>query len=119
MDCIGLVVSDGLSGSHRLDSIGWILSVLVLGLLGKTCFYALGGLLLAGWDGWTGWDVGGMEVPALAGAGTGAPPLDLQERKAVGSGGWNQLRRCCKGAKYFCQSGKIVQIDCTKIRTNT
>ena len=29
-------------------------------------------MLLAGWDGRTGWDGGGMEGPTLAGAGSGA-----------------------------------------------
>ena len=60
------------------------------------------GLLLTGWDGRTvwggggtgvgqGWDRGGMEVPTLAGAGTGASPLSLEGRRTMGSGGWHQL----------------------------
>ena len=40
--------------------IGLIVSVSVLGLLGETGFYALVGLLLDGWYGWTGLGVGGM-----------------------------------------------------------
>ena len=57
-----LVVSAGSSGSYRLDNIGWTVSVSVLGSLGETGFYALAGFLLAGWDRWTGWDVGGTLV---------------------------------------------------------
>ena len=40
------------AGSYR---IGCIVS-------GNTGFYALAGLLLAGWDRWTGWDIGGTGV---------------------------------------------------------
>ena len=61
---------------------------------------------------------GGMEGPTLAGTGTGAPPLDLEGWKEVGSGGWHQLCWCCKGAEYLCRSIKIIQIDCTQISTN-
>ena len=46
LDCIILAGSYG---------IVWIVS-------GDTGFYALTGLLLAGWNGWTGWDVGGTGV---------------------------------------------------------
>ena len=60
-----------------------------------------------------------MEVVMLTGAITGAQPLDLEGRWATGSGGWHQLRLCCKGAEYLCQSSKIIQIGCTKIGTNT
>ena len=59
LDCTRLIVSYGSTGLYWLDCIIWIVSVLVLGLLGETGFYALSGLLLAGWDIWTGWDVGG------------------------------------------------------------
>ena len=38
-----------LAGSHQYRS---------LGSLGETCFYALAGLLLSGWYGWTGWYIG-------------------------------------------------------------
>ena len=62
-----------------------------------------------------GWDEG----PTLAGAGTVAPPLALEGRRAAGSGGWHQLRRCCKGTEYLCQSSKIIQIGCIQIGTNT
>ena len=70
---------------------------------------------------WMGrwWDVGGMEGPTLAGAGTGAPPLALERRRAVGSGGWQKFCRCCKDVDYLCRSSKMIQIDCTKIVTNT
>ena len=65
------------------------------------------------------WDEGGMEGTSLAGAGRGAPPLAHEGWQAVGSGGCHQLRRCCKGTEYLCQSIKIIQIHCTQIRTNT
>ena len=76
---------------------------------------------LDGTDGMDGTLVGrgGMEGPMLAGTGTGAPPLALEGRQVVGSGGWHQFHRCCKGADYLCQSSKIIKIDCTKIGTNT
>ena len=45
-----------------MDHIGSIVSVLVLGLLGETGFYAMAGLLLAVWDVWTVWDVDGAVV---------------------------------------------------------
>ena len=61
---------------------------------------------------------GGMEGPTLAGAGTGAPPLDFEGRQAVKSGGWHQLRRRCKGVEYLCRSSKTIKIDYTQIRTN-
>ena len=62
MDRLGLIVSDGLYGLYRLDFVGWIVLVSVLVLLGENGSYELAGLLLAGWDGWTGWDVGGTGV---------------------------------------------------------
>ena len=74
----------------------------------------LDGTLVGRW-----WDVGGMEGPTLAGAGTGAPPLALERRRAVGSGGWQQFFWCCKDVDYLCRSSKMIQIDCTKIVTNT
>ena len=49
----------------------------------------------------------------------GVPQLALEERRAVGRGGWQQFRWFCKGAEYLCQSNKIIQIDCTQIGTNT
>ena len=55
-------ILDGLYPIDRILWIVWIVSVLVLGLLGETGFYALAGLLLAGWDECTGWDVGGTGV---------------------------------------------------------
>ena len=48
------------------------------------------------------WDRGGMEVPKLVGAGTGAPPLALEGQRAVGSGDWHQLRWCYKGTEFLC-----------------
>ena len=96
-----------------LYCIGWIIS-------GNTGFYALAGYWLDGTDGLDGTLVGrGWDGPTLAGARTGVPPLALERRRAVGSGGWHQLRRCCKGVDYLCRSSKIIQIDCTQIGTNT
>ena len=65
-----------------------------------------------------GWDGGGIKVPTLAGARTGAPLLGLEGQRAVGSRDWNQLCWCCKGAEYFCQCSKIIRIDCTQIGTS-
>ena len=62
LDCIGLIASTGSPVPYWLDCIGWILSVSVFSLLGETAFYALAGLLMDGWDGKTGWDVGGAGV---------------------------------------------------------
>ena len=62
MDSCGLIVLAGSSGSYRMDRIVWIILVLVLGSLVETGFYALASLLLAGWYGLTGWDVGGLGV---------------------------------------------------------
>ena len=67
-----------------------------------------GMLVVWGWYGLT-----------LEGARTGVLSLALEGRQAVGSGGWQQLRWCCKGAEYLCRIRKIIQIDCTQIRTNT
>ena len=131
LDRIGLIVLAGSSGSYRLDHISSIvlagsywLDHIGIGL----GFARKNWILCAGWfdTGWMGhmewmgrwWDGGGMEVTTLAGSGTGAPPLDLEVWRTVGSGGWYQLRWCCKGAEYLCRSSKIIQIDCTKIRTN-
>ena len=113
-NCIGWIVS------YRLDPIRkhWILCA---------------DWLLAGLYRWyicTGWDVSGTGVgwidvrrrqneSTTIDAGTGAPQLALEGRQAVGSGGWHQLRWCCKDAIYLCQSRKITKIDCTKIRNNT
>ena len=138
-----------MDGSYWLDRIGWIVWIVsaesywldCIGLIILARLYWLdyisvdlefsmrNWILCAGWFaiGWMGWldrmgrwcDVGGMEGSTLAGARTGAPPLSLEGRKTVGSCDWYQLSHCCKGAKYFCWSTKIIQIDLTKIRTNT
>ena len=82
-------------------------------------FYWLDGKLVG--EGW----YGGTEFSRLQngstiiGVGMGTPTLALEERRAAGSGDWHQLRWCCKGAEYLCRSNKIIQIDCTKIGTNT
>ena len=87
---------------------------------GDTGFYARAGYWLDGTDGMDGALVGReLDGPTLEGAGTGAPPLDLEGRRAVGSGGWHQLRQCCKDAEYLCRISKIIQIECTRIGTNT
>ena len=128
------------TGSYRI--IDWIVSYFRLDHIvsagldrvvsagsGNTGFL-WAGWLLAGWDRWTGWGVGGAGVgrtdvsthrnkSATMGAGTGALPLALEGRRAIGSGGWHQLRRCCKGAEYLCRRSKIIQIECTWIGTNS
>ena len=90
---------------------------------GNTWFYELAGYWLYGTDGTDGLD-GALVVRVwdgrtLAPAGTGVPPLDLEVRRAMGSGGWHQLRWCCNDAEYLCQRSKIIQIEYTRIRTNT
>ena len=86
--------------------------------------------LLARWDGWTGWGVGRMGVgrtyisthrnrSSTMGTGTGAPQLSLEGKRTVRSGGYHQLRQCCKDADYLCRIIKIIQIGCTQIGTNT
>ena len=85
--------------------------------------------LLPTWDGWTGWGVGGTGVgrtnvrtcrnrSATMGAGTGAPPLALEGRRAMQSVSWHQLCRCRKDAEYLFRRSKIIQIECTQIRTS-
>ena len=88
--------------------------------------------LLTGWDGWygwTGWNVGGTGViradvsrrrnrSAIVDAIIGAPPLALEGRRAVQSGSWHQLCWCCKDGEYLCRRRKIIQIECTEIRTS-
>ena len=116
------------AGSDRivwigLYHIGWI----------RKHWLLCAGWLLAGWEGWyrwTGWGIGGTGVvrmdvitrlnrSATMGSGTGAPTLALEGRQAMGSGGWHQLCRCCNDADYLCWRSKIIQIECTPIRTNT
>ena len=97
-----------LFGSYH---IGWIVSYWLDRI--KKHWLLCAGWLLDGWDGWTGWDVGGMGVgwtdvsrrgsrSATIVGGTGAPPLALEGRQAVVSGGWHQLHQCCKDAEYLC-----------------
>ena len=90
---------------------------------GNTVFYALAGYWLDGTDGTDGLDgklvVRGWDGQELSGAGTGAPPLALEGRRPMGSGGWQQLCWCCKDAEYFYWRRKIIQIYCTGIAINT
>ena len=90
--------------------------------------------LVSAWMGqmdWMGhwWDGGGTGVgranvstrwngSATMGTGTGAPPLALEGRRAMRSGSWHQFFRCCKDAEYLCWRSKIIQIECTQIRTS-
>ena len=119
LDCIGLS-----AGSYR---IGWIV-LYRLDCIRKHWILRIGWLLPGwdGWGGWTGWDVGGTGVgltefsrrqngSATIGTGTGASPLALEGRQAVGSGGWHQFYLCCNGEEYLCRSRKTIQIDCTQI----
>ena len=111
--------------------IGWIGSYRI-SWISKHWLLCAGWLLAVWdrWDRWTGWGVGGTGVgrtdvstrrnrSATMGSGTGAPPLDLDGRRAMGSCDWHQLRRCCKDADYLCRRSKILQIECTRIGTNT
>ena len=125
---------------HRLDYIVLSAGLYCIGSIGS---YLIGWIrkhwilcacwLLAGWDGWdgwTGWGVGGTGVvctdvstfqngSATMGAGTGVSPLALEGRRSMGSGAWHQLRWCCKDAEYLYRRIKIIQIECTRIGTNT
>ena len=89
--CIGWIVLYQLDRIvlSRLYCIGWIIS-------GNTGFYALYGYCMDGMDrtdGLYGTLVRrGWDGPMLAGAGTGAPTLAIEGRRAVGNGGWYQLR---------------------------
>ena len=121
MDCIVLP-----AGLYRI--VGWIGSYYIFWI--RKHWLLCADWLLVGWDGWTGWGVGGTGVgrtdvstcrngSAIMGAGTGEPPLALVGPQAMGSGGWHQLHRCCKDAEYLCWRSKIIQIECTQIGTNT
>ena len=61
-------------------------------------------LLLDVWDrriGRTRWDGGGMEGPALLGAGSGAPTFAIDVRRTAGSGGCHHFHLCCRGNGVF------------------
>ena len=69
-----------LAGLDQLDWIGLYRSVWT-----RTHRILCIGWLLLGWDGWTGWGVGGtgvgrtvVSVCRNGSTGTGAPPLDLE-----------------------------------------
>ena len=84
----------GLYVLYWMDRIVWIVLVLVLGLLGETRNWISNFWMRRMERMGRGWDKDGMKVPMLAGgAGTGAPPLDLEGRQAAGSDGCHQLRR--------------------------
>ena len=80
--------------------------------LGKTGFDALAGYCLDGKDVTDGLDgalVGqGWDGRTLGPAGTGAPPLDIEGRRAMRDGSWHQLCQCCKDAEYLCRRSKII-----------
>ena len=68
--------------------------------ISKHWIYALAGYSLDGMDGLDGALVGrGWDGPKLAPAGTGAPPLPLEGKRSMVSGGWEKLRWCCKYAE--------------------
>ena len=109
---------------YRLDHIVSSSGSYCIGWVGSYCigwirkhWLLCAGWLLAGWDGWTGWGVGATGVgqtdvstrrngSATMGSITGAPPMALEGRWEVGSGGWNQLCSCCKVAEYFLRAEK-------------
>ena len=124
------------AGSH--PNVGWIISYWLdwiisyrIGWIRKHWLLCTGWLLPGWyrWDGWTGWGVCGKGVgrtevstrrnrSATMASGTGAPLSALEDRRSMGSGSWHQLCRCCKDAEYLCRRSKIIQIECTKIRTS-
>ena len=120
LDCI---VSSGLYRWIISYCIGWIrLYRIVLSRSGNTGLCALSGYFLDWMDGMDGLDgalvVRGWDGRTLAGTRTGAPPLDLEGRRAMRSGSWHQLCQCCKDAEYLCRRSKRIQIECTQIRTS-
>ena len=99
--------------SAEMGRIGRLDPIVSYCCSGQTGFYTLGQWLVTDCkvhkDVLDGTLVGrGWDGPTLAGAGTGAPPLDLEGQRAAGSGGCHQLRWYCKGAEYLCQSNKII-----------
>ena len=106
MDLIGWIILYWMGHIVSAGSyfIGWIVS-------GNTGFYALAGYwmdLTERTDGLDGALVGRKwDGTTLAGAITGAPPLAIEGRQAVGSGGWHQFCWCYKGAEYLFRSRKI------------
>ena len=120
--------TDVITRQDRSSTMGAVTGVPLLDLEGCHC----AGWLLPTWDGWdkwTGWDVGGTGVrrtdvstrrngSATMVTGTGSPPLDLEGRHAMRSGSWHQLCQCCKDTEYLCRRSKIIQIECTQIRTS-
>ena len=97
---------------ERSATIGWLVTA-NKGQMGRM------DLMGRWWDG-----VGRMNVSrrrnriATMGSGTGAPPLALEGRRAMQSVGWHQLCRCRKDAEYLFRRSKIIQIECTQIRTS-
>ena len=104
MDCIGL--------STGLYRIGWILSYRLDRIVSSRSYQEKLDFMrwmvcycLDGTDGLVGTLVGrGWYGTTLAGAGTEVPPLALEGRRAVGSGGWHQFRWSCKGAESRARS---------------
>ena len=100
LDCIVLLA---ILYSIGLIILYWLGCIVLAGLYSidffvavNTGFYALACYWLDGTDRTNGPDGilkgRGWDRPALAGARTGAPTLDLERRRATRSGGWHQLR---------------------------
>ena len=100
LDCIVL--------SAGLYRIVWIGSYRIVWIR-KHCLLCAG-WLLDGWDGWDGWtrmDVSThRNLSFTMGSRTGAPPLALEGRQAMGSGGWHQFCWWCKDTEYLCRRSK-------------
>ena len=88
---------NGLEEQLMLAALG----VLVLKWLGRSGLAGLISLVGPMGTGKYGW-INGWGLATR----TGVLPLDLEGRQAAGSGGCHQLRQCCKGTEYFCQSKK-------------
>ena len=111
MDCIPLMYYGSLVGvPFRGDDGSYRFTLVHLDQLG---FYALDGIMgeiglpLAGWDGRTrrtGWNRGGMEGPALSGAGSGEPPLVLEVQPSAGKRRLSPISSVLQGAQSICVS---------------
>ena len=75
---------------------------------------------LKGW--WVKWKLSVGEVHKLKVRCSSANSLDTQaqnhQKMYCGCNSWHQLCWCCKDADYLCLRSKIIQIECTQLRTS-